>query len=88
MRSKPPPNPFFSSLPSALLRNITVLNNSGLDELANTRIPFSDLREFLRVAVQNAIRDRDIPENDTLEEDNELETSGHTRAPSNRLDGM
>ncbi|KAK6221177.1 hypothetical protein QIS74_04906 [Colletotrichum tabaci] len=61
-------------------------DNSGLDELANIRFPFSDLREFLRVAVQNAIRDRDIPEDDTLEGENELETSGHTRAPSDRFD--
>ncbi|KZL81101.1 hypothetical protein CI238_12520 [Colletotrichum incanum] len=44
-------------------------HNVGLDELSNIRIPFSDLRDFLRAAVQNAIRDRDTPEDDTPKDD-------------------
>ncbi|KXH39469.1 hypothetical protein CSAL01_03539 [Colletotrichum salicis] len=62
-----------SDVPHGQVRQCFDSHEHSHDDLANIHIPFSELRDMLRVAVATAIQDRDIPhDGDESEEEAEM----------------
>ncbi|KAK1699825.1 hypothetical protein BDP55DRAFT_747933 [Colletotrichum godetiae] len=78
-----------SDVPHGQVRQCFDSHEHSHDDLANIHIPFSELRDMLRVAIATAIQDRDIPhDGDESEEEADMadgDIDGHTSIDEEHL---